>query len=261
MDPEVLGCWISIFLTICIFSYLYGDNPVYKFAEHLFVGLSIGVAVIQGWYQTLKPNLVDKLVEIPAHPGNLWYLVPLILLVLLFTKLIPSVSWLARIPVAFLVSAFAAVKMTGEAQGNLVTQLGASMPDLAATYETHGWWSLSANGAGVISDVILVLGLCSCLFYFYFSAPHSGALKPVTRLAVWILMVSFGASFGLTVMGRISLAFGRALELLGKSQPVDLAEKIHAPVATVVSVLVVAAIIIAHRFLMPPPPVVEDVDG
>ena len=74
MSPEVIGAWISIFLTICIFSYLYGDNPIYKLAEHLFVGVSIGVAVIETWFATLKPNLVDKIAEIPAEsPSGIFF--------------------------------------------------------------------------------------------------------------------------------------------------------------------------------------------
>ena len=34
---DVVGFWIGVFLTFCILSYLYKDNPFYKLAEHLFV--------------------------------------------------------------------------------------------------------------------------------------------------------------------------------------------------------------------------------
>src|SRR5262249_37679997 len=47
---DVLGSWIGIFLTFCILSYLYKDNPFYKLAEHLFVGVSVGYAITQAWY-------------------------------------------------------------------------------------------------------------------------------------------------------------------------------------------------------------------
>lgn len=263
MTAEVIGAWISIFLTICIFSYLYGDNPVYKLAEHLFVGVSIGVAVIETWFATLYPNLVAKLLELPAHPGDieLWsYFVPLILLVLLFFKLSNKLSYLARIPIAFLVAAFAAIKVTGEARSNLLRQLGDSIPDLPAVYAQHGFWNWEANGAGVFSSLLIVVGLGSCLFYFYFSAPHTGVLKPISRFAVWVLMVAFGASFGLTVMGRVTLAFGRGLELLGIGMAPDLASRVHAPVATAVSIVVVGVIVAAHRLVQPPPPPPEDED-
>jgi hypothetical protein len=57
-------------------------------------------------------------------------------------------------------------------------------------------------------------GLAASLLYFYFSREHTGALRVVSRVGVAFLMISFGASFGYTVMSRISLAIGRARFLL-----------------------------------------------
>ncbi|MBN1901930.1 hypothetical protein JW926_11465, partial [Candidatus Sumerlaeota bacterium] len=56
---NLLGVWISAFLTLAIFSFLYKDNPIYKFAEHLFVGISAGYAFIQAIAGTLRPNLFE----------------------------------------------------------------------------------------------------------------------------------------------------------------------------------------------------------
>jgi len=56
--PDVIGTWIGVFLTLAILSFLYKDNPFYKLAEHLFVGTSIGIVIIQSYYNTLKPNLI-----------------------------------------------------------------------------------------------------------------------------------------------------------------------------------------------------------
>ncbi len=46
MEPLSLGTmfWMTVaaFLTLCIFSFLYRDNPFYRFAEHLIVGISAG---------------------------------------------------------------------------------------------------------------------------------------------------------------------------------------------------------------------------
>ena len=38
---DLFGIWVSIFLTLAIFSFLYDDNPIYKLAENLFLGISI----------------------------------------------------------------------------------------------------------------------------------------------------------------------------------------------------------------------------
>ena len=40
-----IGIWVGIGLTLCIYSFLYKDNPFFRFAEHLFVGVSVGVFI------------------------------------------------------------------------------------------------------------------------------------------------------------------------------------------------------------------------
>ncbi len=240
---DIVGAWVSIFLTLCIFSYLYDDNPVYKLAEHLFLGVSIGISVVEIYYGAFKPNVVDKLAE-----GQLLPLIPLALVGMLFMKVHPKLAWLGRIPIAFIVAAYAGVKLTGEAQSNLMTQVAQSMPDLAELWQQHGLWDWSADGAGVISGIVLVTGLIACLLHFYFSAPHSRGMKYVSRYGVMILMLSFGASFGYTVMGRISLCIGRVQEMLGLDRPQAQVDQIHPQVATVVSLLVVVAVLAVWRF-------------
>ena len=277
---ELLGAWVAIFLTLSILSFLYEDNPVYKLAEHLFLGVSIGISITEIYYGTFKPNLVDKLVS-----GQWLALFQGALIVLLFFKLSRKNAWLARIPIAFLVASYAGVKLTGEANANLMTQVAESMPDLAGTWTAHGFWDWQADGAGVISDVVLVAGLLACLAHFYFGeAPallrshglriaaavalagtgiawlgaDSLAAGPrglvallagacaafpvlafsqwnrwVVRFGVLTLMLSFGASFGYTVMGRISLAIGRAQVLLGLDRSPEEAAQVRPRLASI----------------------------
>lgn len=239
MDTLALaGAWISIFLTVCILSFLFEDNPVYKFAEHLFMGVATSVSVLEQYYGTFRPNLIDKVAE-----GNRLSLVPAVLCVLLLFKLTRKWSWVARIPIAFIVAVFAGLKLTGEANASLMTQVAKSMPNLTELYQQHGLWDHAADGQGVISGLVVVLGLAACLLHFYFSAAHNRPLRIVSRVGVLILMLSFGAAFGLTVMGRISLAIGRAEELLGLNRPLDQVEQIHPKVVTLISMIVVIGLL------------------
>ena len=59
------------------------------------------------------------------------------------------------------------------------------------------------------SNIVLVLGTMACLVYFFFSVEHKGAVGKVARSGIWMLMITFGAAFGYTVMGRIALLAGR----------------------------------------------------
>ncbi len=243
---EIGGAWISIFLTLCVLSFLYDDNPVYKLAEHIFLGVSIGYGVIEIYFGVFKPNLLDKLID------GLWFqrllaVVPLVLVILLFSKLSRKHSWMARIPIAFLVATYAGVKLTGELNANLMTQVAESIPDLGQVWTDHGWWDWSADGAGVISSVLLVLGLSACLLHFYFSAPQSKTMQKISRFGVLVLMLSFGASFGYTVMGRISLAIGRAQEMLGLDRPPEQVALIHPRIATLVAAVLVIGFLYLWR--------------
>lgn len=195
---EALQVWITLALTLFIFSFLYRDNPLYKLAEHLFVGVSAGYYVAQAYQETIIPNLVIPV----AREGNWYRLGALVLSVLMFTRFVPRISWLSRWPIAFVVGTYAGINVIAFGSGDLIIQLEATMLDFL-----HG------GGQGV-SNLLLVAGLACSLMYFYFSREHRGALGVVSRVGVWFLMVSFGASFGYTVMSRVSLAIGRTRDLL-----------------------------------------------
>lgn len=235
---DILGAWLAIFLTICILSFLYEDNPVYKLAEHIFLGVSIAIGVLEAWYGVFRPNLLDKLAA-----GNLLSVVPMVMIVMLFFKLSRTMDWVARIPIAFIVATFAGLNLTGEAKANLMSPMAASMPNLAELWQEHGLFDLSADGAGVLSGLILVLGITATLLHFYFSAAHNRPLRAISRFAVIVLMLSFGASFGYTVMGRISLAIGRAQTLMGLDRPADEVSQIQPRLASLASIVLVVTII------------------
>ena len=52
---ELVGIWIAALLTLCIYSFLYRDNPFYRFAEHLFVGMSVGYGIVLSVHQGFIP--------------------------------------------------------------------------------------------------------------------------------------------------------------------------------------------------------------
>src|SRR5574339_456647 len=94
------GVWIAALLTLGIFSFLYKDNPVYKFCEHLFVGVSAGYWVVLTFFSVVRPNLLDPLWVGFFGPGSgptaqTWFLfIPLILGVMLFSRFFPRGDWL-----------------------------------------------------------------------------------------------------------------------------------------------------------------------
>lgn len=208
---EILGVWISAFLTLAVFSFLYRDNPIYKFAEHLFIGVSTGYILIQSLTGTLIPNLVHPLRE--AMAGGPWQnylrLGALVLSVLLLLRLSGKAAWVSRWPLALMIGAYAALRMTGLAQSDLVEQVNATMVPVAGAGLPWFVW----EGPSVVGHLVLVVGVVSVLIYFFFSVEQRTPLRQIGAVGTFFLMVTFGSSFGYTVLARISLLIGRAQDL------------------------------------------------
>ncbi len=214
-----VSVWVAAILTLFIFSFLYRDNPLYRFAEHLFVGVSAGYYVVLNFWTVIVPNLWDPLVKSLAGQGvdaarhgmfaaslgdyRAWLALPGVLGVLLFARLLPRGGWIARWSLALIIGVYAGLKTTGFAQGDFVAQVQGSLLPLAApsAYDT-------------IKNVVMTIGLVCGLLFFFYSREHKGALGVASRLGIFFLMVSFGASYGYTVMSRVSLLIGRFQFLL-----------------------------------------------
>jgi hypothetical protein len=197
-----IGIWIAALLTLGIFSFLYKDNPVYKMCEHLFVGISAGYYVVLQYYSVVKPNLLDPMRQDFAH--NYLLLVPLALGILLFSRFFPKGDWLSRWSIALILGVYPALRITGFGQGDFVEQIHGTILPL---------W-VANNWGATIGNWILIVGLLTTLVFFFFSKEHKGPLGGAAKVGVYFLMVSFGASYGYTVMARISLLIGRVMFLL-----------------------------------------------
>jgi hypothetical protein len=301
---DLVGYWLGIFLTFCILSFLYKDNPFYKFAEHLFIGVSIGYLVIQQYYDVLRPKVVEEIADADRWYWNL-ALIPLLLVALMFVKLISRrLSWTGRYPIAFVVALYAGLQVNGAAQADLGQQIVRSMADpdvdklnintaeakemvglpgftpavaqavvdrraqqpFASLDELAELSTLSAaeraeieemrgplvgldakaatedqdnDWFGMFSNLLLLFGMLAALIYFYFSVEQKGAVGRVARFGVWVLMVGFGASFGLTVMGRLALAIGRIQYLQGDAVPREMQGQVQGPLVSLISIAVI----------------------
>jgi hypothetical protein len=217
--PRTVGLWLSAFFTLAIFSFLYRDNVFYKIAESVFVGVTaafvMGQAFWEGIVDRLLAGLTPQLMRGWALPDlketqqpNLIYLVPLLLGIMLLWRLAPSGGWIARWPLAFIVGTFAGIKLISFLQADFVSQIRSTIVPLVVV-TTAGSIDVWAS----LRNIGLIFGVFSCLTYFFFSVAHQGAFGKVARVGVWFLMITFGASFAFTVMGRIAL-FAARLEFL-----------------------------------------------
>jgi len=159
MSLELFGTWLAALLTLCMFSFLYKDNPFYRFAEHLFVGISAGYCLCYEYWNTVKPNLIDNL-----DKGNWRYLLPLVLGSFMLARLFPKVGWLSRWAIAFMVGSGAGLMIITYLQSNFLEQIKSSLVPLDPAGQA---WYVT------LDNLLLFVGVVSGLVYFFFSKAHT----------------------------------------------------------------------------------------
>jgi len=194
---QILGIWIGAFLTFSIFSFLYKDNPFYKLAEQVFVGLSAGYWLIYIIYYVIMPNLVSKLIE--DFSANAILIIPALLGLMMLLRLIPKAQWVSRFPLAVVIGTSAGISLMRYMQSDLLNQVSATMINPLA----------AESLPDIIGSFLLIIGTICGIYFFYFSRKKEGIYALPSKAGIWFLMISFGASFGYTVMARVSLLIGR----------------------------------------------------
>ena len=218
----LIGALIAALLTFMVWSYLLGDNPAFRIAEHLLVGTAVGYAVLVSWFNAVQPALFGAVA--PQSPELA--AVPLFLCLLLMARVRPAWSAVSNIPVAFLLGVGAALAVGGALFGTLWPQVSATaslsldpadygdpQPMLASTF----FWQ----------NLAVLIGTIGTFFYFTFNTQPQGPLggfrETFTRfwsgIGRWVIMITLGALFANTVMSRITLLVGRVQWLLDTFWP------------------------------------------
>ncbi len=209
-----VGVWVAALLSLCVFSFLYRDNPFYKFAESVVVGVSAAYWMVLAFWTVLVPNLFGKIAPEWIHswamPGlspvrdEYWYLniVPLVLGIMLLWRLSPRGAWIARWPLAFIIGTTAGLRLVHFLQADFLSQIQSAIQPVIVADDSA---TVSENFWASVRNSLVFLGTLSALVYFFFSIEHRGVVGRISRVGIWVLMITFGAAFGYTVMGRIAL--------------------------------------------------------
>ena len=207
-DRLVVG--IQALGTLAIFSILYRENPVSRFFEHLLVGVSVGYGVGVGWTNIFYPNFVGPLSGQEGQPVNLWWLLCVIPGLMWYFQLSKTKHWISKL----VICTFMGMGCGMAFKGVFNILLGDRGQITQAIQPVFGVFADRVPPGGVWADVsgllMLVISLC-VLSYFFFSFRHerNPLLRVSSRAGRYFLMVCFGAVFGTTVQGRMSLLIDR----------------------------------------------------
>ena len=213
----IIGAWVATGLTLFIFTFLYKDNPLFKLAENLYVRVSVGYTIIKT-YDTVVVQLIWK----PIVENGEWaLLIPVAIGTLMLTRYVPKAAWLSRYAFAFIVGVGSGLAIPRTISSFILKQIEDTVRPLLTLVPGEGvtfTWNL-LNPASSLNTIIILVGVSSVLFYFFFSVEHTGPGKVVARTGILFLMIAFGAAFGYTVMARMSLLIGRLTDLIEYAQP------------------------------------------
>jgi hypothetical protein len=213
---DIVTGLFSFLLTFMVLSYLIGDNPAFRVAIYLFIGVSAGYAAVIAWNQVLMPRLFLPLLQ--GGWTNVLLAVPFILGLLMFAKLSPRFGWLGTPALAIIVGVGAAVTVAGAVLGTLLPQTGAVVSEFALPAISAGW----SKWLGILAEAILMLvGTVSTLVFFHFSArntpggPQRGKLiEFIARVGQVFIAITFGVLFAGTFAAAMTALIERMSSLV-----------------------------------------------
>jgi hypothetical protein len=210
-----IGAFLGFVLTLLIFSYLIGDNPLFRITVHIFIGVSAGFAAVIAIENIILPRLIDPLFS--SNRGEqVLALIPLILAVLLLFKISPRFAFIGNLPVSYLVGVSAAAAIGGAVTGTLIPQVIASInlldlppnPVFDATLGLH-----------LLNGIIILVGTIATLAYFHFGIGSESTEK--SQIQNWIeglgqigqvfIAITFGFLFAGILSAALTALIGRVV--------------------------------------------------
>jgi len=207
---EQVGLWIGFIFTLMIFSYILGDNILYRLAVYVFVGLAAGYITVVTIESVILPWARGTVLAPEAGVGGIVIgLIPFILGLLLLLKTSPRLGRTGNIAIAFIIGVGTAVALVGAISGTL-------LPLAMSTG--------SRVRIDVLNGFLIFLGVASTLIYFQYLARRrpDGEIRRglVTRFFGGIgqvfIVVTLGAIYAGAILTSLTIFSERIGFILGR---------------------------------------------
>jgi hypothetical protein len=218
---ETLSIITAGFCTISIYSFLIKENQIFRFFEHIFIGIAAGLLPILSLRNFLYPNILAPLFDVdrvvfpdgtsPAPYNNylLFYSIPLLFGTLYYFIYSKKYNWLAKVVIGFTLGASAGLAFKAFFN-EVIPQIISSFKPLVVFDEAR-----SINWFESINNCIFIFTLGAVFFYFFFSFKSESRGAHAVRVSGrYLMMICFGAFFGSTVMARMALLVERVQFLI-----------------------------------------------
>ena len=209
MSSGFLSGAVAFLLTLMVLSYLVGDNPLFRIAVYVFVGVAAGYVAAVAFWQVLYPDLIVPLVQ-GTSMQRVTLAVPLLLVGLLLMKAWPGLTRLGMPAMGLLVGAAAAAAIGGALAGTI-------FPQIDATIRPFSPQNLLAPEI-LFNGVVVLAGVIATLVYFHFGARTApdGSIRrfvPIEMIAA-VGSIFVAMTLGVLFAGVYSAALTAMIERL-----------------------------------------------
>ena len=169
---DLVGALLGFLFTLAVFSYIWGDNAVFRVVTHLFIGVTAGYVTIMVIQNVILPHMVFPFVEGDRN-AKIFAILFLILGALMLTKISPRLTNLGNPAIAYVVGVGAATAIGGAVVGTLFPQTSVSM-------------RLFTTQDNPLNALVILGGTLTTLLYFHFGVRRKNKEGTATQRPVWL---------------------------------------------------------------------------
>jgi hypothetical protein len=211
---EPIGVFVGFILTLLVLSYIIGDNVLFRFTVHLFIGVASGYAAMMVFYNVIWNQLFVPLISDPG--ANFALTIPPLLLGLwLLTKVSSRIARFGNPVMAYLVGVGAATAIGGAV-------IGTVFPQVQASASLFDMGTAQNDGSSLVSwffkGVIILTGTIATIGFFHFSTrSNEDHTEPqrfpfIDRIVAPIGTFFIATTFGALFVGVFSAALAALIE-------------------------------------------------
>jgi hypothetical protein len=209
---NLAGTVLGLVLSISVFSYLLGDNVLFRVTSSILIGVAAGIACVMTLYNVLLPQLVTPLLS-NSKTDMVLVVVPLILSVMLLLKISPSSSRFGNAPVAYLVGVGVAAAIGGAVNGTIFPQINATINMFQTNPMTT---QFGTRFIQIFEGFVVLIGTIATLAYFHYGTRRDQDQRlnrnPMVELLSWVGLVFIAITFGVLFAGVFSAALAAFVE-------------------------------------------------
>lgn len=205
MMVDIIGLYLCTALTIFTVSIIFKETPIYRLAQHIFMGSAMGYGIV------MAVKAIADIAWKPMIGGDVVWIIPIVIGLMLYTKFSKNYAWISRYPIAILVSTGVTLTMRTVIRSKFLAQI-------TSTFINPFVPPFVGTPSFAINNIIVIVIVICTMMYFLFTGTETLQKNPTIKLmrnaAIYFMMFAFGAGFASTVVSRIALWVGRTRYLL-----------------------------------------------